>query len=150
MPTSLSLAGAISAGVAAGVFLDPAYAGVARWTIAISGAFAFLLAARGWRTLAIRCSYVALAAGCFLLGGDAEARAMHPALRTLLEDRIGGFAIDSIDTERHDTPIVLEGQLLNDATLTESGASVRLRVQQAWLGPCPEPADGGVALSIVG
>src|SRR4051812_22385756 len=147
MPLSLWIAIAISAGVASGVFLDPAFAGFARWTIAMCGTAAFLLAARGWRYAARWPCYIALAAASVLLGADAEERALHPSIRTLLEERVGGFLIDTIDTERHDTPIVIEGRLENDATATENGASVRLAIRQAWFGPCPEPAAGGVALS---
>ena len=150
MPTSLALAVAISAGVAAGVFLDSSLLSTARSLLAIAGLAAFLTAARGWRTIAWPLSCVALSAACLLLAADAEQRAMRPPLRQLLDERLGGFDIAVIDTERHDTPVVIEGRLIADAVVSENGATVRVDVDRAWLGPCPEFAAGGVSLSVAG
>jgi predicted membrane metal-binding protein len=150
MPTSVALAIAISAGVAAGVFLDSSLLSLARWVLAVAGGGAFVTAARGWKAVAQSLSLAALAAACMLLAADAEHRAMQPPIRQLLDERLGGFDITRIDTERNDTPVVIEGRLTDDATVSESGATLRLEVERAWLGPCPEPASGGVSLSVSG
>ena len=95
MSTSLLLALAVSAGVAAGVFLPSASMPYERWLVAICGLLAFLLAARGHLITAKWFAAGALAAVCILLGSDAQHRAIDPPLRQLLEARFGGFAMDS-------------------------------------------------------
>ncbi|HWI16807.1 MAG TPA: DNA internalization-related competence protein ComEC/Rec2, partial [Vicinamibacterales bacterium] len=87
---------------------------------------------------------------CALLGAAAEQRALHPPLRQFLEDRIGGFAIDSRDVERKDIAVEIEGRLLADAFLTESGAAMRVHVDRVSAGSCFEPAAGGVSLTVQG
>ena len=89
-------------------------------------------------------------AACVIWGSHAEQQALHPPLRQLLEERLGGFAIAAIDTERHDTPVVIEGRLTSDAYLTDNGATLRLTVDRVWLSDCPEFTRGGVSLTIVG
>ena len=118
MSTSIGLALAVSAGVAAGVFLNPASLWPARWLVAIFGLPAFLFAARGYAASARLLGASALAAVCALLGADAQHRAMYPPLRQLLEAQFGGFAIESIGLERHDTPFEIEGRLMADAAIT--------------------------------
>src|SRR5688572_8162688 len=130
MLLSLQLAIAVSAGVAAGVFLDPAPLWPARWVVVLAGVAAFGCAARGYRTCATRALLVALAAVCALLGADAQHRAMYPPLRQLLEAQFGGFAIESTGVERPETPIEIEGRLIADAAITDAGANLRLRVQR--------------------
>ena len=150
MSTSLLLATAVSTGVAAGVFLPSSSISPARWLIAVCGLAAFLLAARGHVAAAKWFVAGALAAVCVLLGADAQHRAIDPPLRQLLEARFGGFAIEAIDLERHDTPYEIEGRLVADAALTDAGASLRIRVERVWVEACPEPASGGVSVTVVG
>ncbi|MSO61049.1 MAG: DNA internalization-related competence protein ComEC/Rec2 [Acidobacteria bacterium] len=150
MPLSLALAIATAAGTAAGVFGPPSWLPLARWLLAASGIVAFLCASRHRKTWALRCSLAGLAAACALLASAAQDAALHPPLRTMLEQRLGGFAIEGIDAPRHDTPIVVEGILAADAAVTESGALLRLHVERIWIGPCPEPATGGVSLTVTG
>lgn len=150
MSLSLALAVAAAAGTAAGVFAAPAWMPYARWMLAIAAVAAWLCASRRRFTWARRSGFAGLGAMCALLGAAAQDAAMHPPLRTLLEQRLGGFAIEGIDAPRSDTPIVVEGRLTADAALTDSGALVRLDVERVWLGPCPEPAPGGVSLTVTG
>ena len=89
-------------------------------------------------------------AACVIWGSQAEQQALHPPIRHLLEERLGGFSIAAIDTERHDTPVVIEGRLTSDAYLTDNGATLRLTVDRVWLSDCPEFTRGGVSLTIVG
>ena len=138
MPVSLALAIAVAAGVAGGVFLDPAIVSTARWLVAGSVAVAFVMAAKGLLFIAKVLSLVTLMAACVIWGSHAEQQALHPPLRHLLEERLGGFSITAIDTERHDTPVVIEGRLTSDAYLTDNGATLRLTVDRVWLGDCPE------------
>ena len=140
MPTSLLLALAVSAGVAAGVCLDPATLWPARWLTAIFGVSAFLFAARGMAAIATALGACALAAVCALLGADAQHRALHPPLRAVLEQHLGGFAIDALGIERHDAPYEIEGRLLADGTITWPLRSASspvfrfLRYQPVWNG----------------
>ena len=91
-----------------------------------------------------------LAAICTIASAAALDRALHPPLRNLLEQRLGGFAIEGADGPRGEAPIVIEGRLLADATPTETGAAMRMQVERVWLGVCPEPAAGGVSLTVSG
>ena len=150
MSLSLSLAIAAAAGTAVGVFADPSWTSPARGLLATSAVAAFLLASRQKVAWAIRSGLVSLFAASALLASAAEDAASHPPLRTLLEQRLGGFAIEGTDAPRHDTPIFVEGRLVADASVTESGALVRLDVERVWIGPCPEPAPGGVSLTVSG
>ncbi len=150
MSTSLGLALAVSGGVAAGVFLDPASLWLARWLVAIFGVAAFLLAARGRVAIAKGLATGALAATCALIGADAQHRALYPPLRQVLEAKAGGFAIDTIGFERHDTPFEIEGRLMADAAVTETGANLRIEVERVWIDACPEPAAGGVSITVAG
>ena len=150
MSTSLALALAVSAGVAAGVFLDSASLWPARWLAAIFGVAAFLCAAWGRAMFAKAFAACALAAACALIGTDAHHRALYPPLRQLLEARFGGFAIETIDLERHDTPFEIEGRLMADAAITDSGANLRIAVDRVWIDSCPEPAAGGVSITVAG
>jgi competence protein ComEC len=150
MSLSLSLAIATAAGTAFGVFLDPRWMPFARWALAIAALAVFASASRHLTTWAVRFGLVGLAASAALLGAAAHEAALHPPLRSVLEQRLGGFAIEGIDALRHDSPIKVEGRLLADAALTESGALLRLQVERVWLGACPEPATGGVSLTVTG
>jgi competence protein ComEC len=151
MSTSLLFAIATAVGVAAGVFLNAdAVTTPAQWAAAALILGTFVLAARGRADLARWGIAGSLIPICTLLGASAEHRALHPPLRQFLEDRIGGFAIDSRDVARKDVPVEIEGRLLADAFLTDSGASMRLQVDRVSAGTCLEPAVGGVSLTVQG
>ena len=150
MSTSLGLALAVSAGVAAGVFLNPASLGPARWLVAIFGVAAFLLAARGRMATAKALAMCGLGATCALIGADAQHRALYPPLRQLLEARFGGFAIETLDLERRDTPFEIEGRLMADAAITDAGANLRIQVARVWIDACPESGPGGVSITVAG
>ena len=87
---------------------------------------------------------------CALVGDGADARALHPTLRQFLEDRLGGFAIESQNPVRQETPVEIEGRLLADAFATNAGASMRVRVERVSVGACLESAEGGVSLTVLG
>lgn len=150
MPISLALAVAVSLGVAAGVFLDPAPLVFARYAAAVLGLLWFAIAARGHIQLAKWCFVAALAAGAVILAADAQQRAVRSPLRQYLDEHFGGFAIDSAETGRNETPIQIEGQLLSDAVPTESGANLRVRVRRVAADGWPDPVDGGASLTVVG
>jgi len=150
MFTSVVLAVAVTAGIAAGVFINPASLGPVRWAAAMFGLLAFVAGARQWFSSAKLCIGAAVGFACVLIGAGAQDRAMHPPLRQLLEDRLGGFAIDDVDASRHDDPVEIEGWLMADAIPNESGATLRVQVERAAVGSCPEPAMGGVSLTVTG
>ena len=141
MPLSLSLAIAVSAGVVAGVFLDPSVATV----VAVDRRGRGDRRTRRRLPKASRPGQVARAdrAGRHLhalLPPPRSDRALHPPLRNLLEQRLGGFAIEDAGGSRGEAAIAIEGRLLADATPTETGAVMRMQVERVWLGECPEPA----------
>lgn len=150
MSTSLLLAIATAAGVAAGVFLDPSLIAPANWLVASLLVFGFVTAARGMLATARLFMALAFLPIGALIASHAQDRALHPPLRQFLEDRIGGYALDSTDISRHDTPLEIEGRLISDASLTDAGASLRLQVERVSAGGCLEPARGGVALTVLG
>ncbi len=149
MPTSLLLAIAASAGVAAGVFLDAGSA-TAQWLVALAVVASFAAAAHGRLAVARSIVLLGFVPVCALLGSGADERAMHPPLRQFLEDRLGGFAIESADLARQETPVEIEGRLLADASATAAGASLRMRVERVSAGGCLEPAEGGISLAVIG
>ena len=151
MPTSLLFAVATTAGVAAGVLLDPNLITTpAQWLAALLTLATFICAARGMPALSRWGSAAALIPVSALLGIAAQDRALHPPLRQFLEDRIGGFALDSRDVGRKDVAVEIEGRLISDAFLTGSGASMRLQVDRAAVGSCLDPTSGGVSLTVQG
>ena len=150
MPTSLLLAIATTAGVATGVFLAPFAIAPAHWLAALLALLAFLAAARGLIGLARVFVVLAFVPTCALIASQAQTRAVHPPLRQFLEDRIGGYAIDSTDVRRHETPVEIEGRLMADAFATDAGAVLRMRVLRVSAGGCLEPTSGGVSLTVIG
>ena len=147
---SLYIATAAAVGAAAGVFLDADLLWPARWVLGAGLVMAFMLAARGYVGYATRSVLVAAGAVCVILGAEAQYRAMHPPIRQLLDGQFGGFAIDTIGIDRHDTPIEITGRLIADATITDGGANLRLRLHHIRLDTCPVPVDGGVSITVAG
>jgi competence protein ComEC len=88
-------------------------------------------------------------AACLIAAATHE-RALHSSLRRLLEERLGGFVVESIETQRDDTPIVIEGVVMEDAQPSDAGAVLRVWVDRVWLSDTAERASGGVALTVVG
>jgi len=150
MPISLLLASACAAGITAGVFLDPATIAPAHWAVAFFVLAAFVAAARGRLGAARWCVVLGFVPVSALIGSAANERALHPPLRQFLEDRIGGFAIETLDLERHETPLEIEGQLVADAYATAAGAALRVRVDRVSAGACLEPTEGGVSITVLG
>jgi competence protein ComEC len=150
MSTSLLLAIATTAGAAAGVLLDASIAAVANWLAAIFLLLSFVAAARGMLAFARLFMVAAFVPIVTLISSHAQERAIHPPLRQFLEDRLGGYAIESTDVERQDTPVEIEGRLTSDAFVTGAGASMRVQVERVSAGGCMELARGGVSLTVVG
>jgi competence protein ComEC len=147
---SLYIAIAAAVGAAAGVFLDAALLWPARWVLGVSLLAAFVLSARGYIGYAIRFVLVAGCSVCVIAGAEAQYRALHPPIRQLLEEQFGGFAIDTVGIERHETPFEIEGRLLADASITDAGANLRLRLHRIRLDACPQPIDGGISITVSG
>ena len=150
MSTSLLLAIATAAGVAAGVFLAPSTIAPAHWLAALFLLLGFVTAARGYLATARLLVVLAFVPISALIAASAQTRAANPPLRQFLENRIGGYALDSVDVTRHDTPIELEGRLVADAFTTGAGASLRIKVLRVSAGACLEPTSGGVSLTVIG
>ena len=141
---------ALVAGLVAGVLADRSPTVVLSSVLA--GGWLTALAAfhRRWpRAQAAALAASTIAAG-WLLGAAAVDRALNPALRVLLDQRFGGFTMDRTGDARLEEPVVIEGRLTADASPTDTGVGLRVAVERVWLGPCPEPAEGGVSLSVSG
>ena len=139
MPTSILLAASVAAGIACGVLLDAAVAGLAPWLIAGASLVIIVFRSNEWASVTRAGGALAIAGAACLIGAAAEARASHPPLRELLEDRLGG-----------DSPTMIEGRLVQDATPSEGGATLRLQVTRAWIGSIAQAAQGGVSVTIGG
>jgi competence protein ComEC len=150
MSLSLSIAVAIAVGVAFGVFGDPRFDTYAPWLFLLSALGTVTAVARRRFHLGVLTAHMALATVSCVMAGAAQQQALHPPLRTLLEQRVGGFAIDDELAVGAVGPITIEGRLRGDAALTETGANLTLDVERVWLSVCPEPAAGGVALTVSG
>ncbi len=147
---ALAFTVALTIGLVFGVAFD--FASL-RWPAAIlAGSWASAALAyhrRLPRALLAALAMTAVAAGS-MLGAAAVDRALHPSLRELLEQRLGGFAIDSARDGRAEEPVIVEGLLTRDASPTAGGLSLRVAVDRVAIGPCPEPAEGGITVSIAG
>lgn len=147
---SLALALVLIAGLAAGVLVDAPLALAESLTLSASWTLALLAYRRGLsRVLLVSLASAVAAAGC-VLGEHAVDRALHTSLRTLLDQRLGRFAIGSAQDGRLDEPIVIEGRLREDAAPTDVGATLRIDVDRVWMGPSAELVEGGVALGVGG
>lgn len=135
------LVGGALSGVEAGWGVWAALA--AGWTVA---ALAFRA---GWPHAVVAGGTAAALAGGWLLGADQARRALHPPIRALLEERIGGFAIDA-PWARVREPFLLEGRLQADAAPGPGGVQLRIEAERLWVGACPEPVAGGVAATVGG
>jgi competence protein ComEC len=147
---SLALAAALGAGLASGVVFDFPSHPFASLTLAIAWVVALVSFNQSWPRVQLGALAVSALAAGVLLGAAAVDRALNPQLRVLLEQRFGGFAIDSSADTRLEEPIVIEGRLRADASPTETGVALRVDVARVWLGPCPEAAEGGVSVTVVG
>ena len=153
---SLALAAALSAGLACGVLTDLHASRALSVVLAAAWVASLISFVRGRPRELLAAVVLAVLSAGWLLGARAVDRALHPPLRNLLEQRLGGFALEGPDV-RHDAPIVVEGTLAQDASPDPNGVVLRVHVQRIWLsssvgqgGPCPEPAEGGVTLSVGG
>lgn len=149
-PLGAATATALAAGIAAGLAIPAERLPTVRFGLGLL----VLLAAVAHRQARTRVRAAAMAgvlvcAGT-LHGAAALDAALHPSIRTVLDARLGGFALESAHGGRVEEPIDIEGRLREDASVSPGGARLRLDVTRAWLGPCPEPVTGGLSLGVVG
>jgi competence protein ComEC len=147
LPLTLTLA--LAAGLAGGVVIDADLTGVVSTVVASAWLVATLSFARAWPRLLVTSAVIAMTGAGWLSGAHAVERALHPPLRTLLEQRVGGFDIAGTGAAAT-PPVVIEGRLLEDATPTMAGAALRVGVDRVWVGACPESVAGGVSLGVAG
>jgi competence protein ComEC len=146
------LAVALVVGLAGGVSLDePRFALVLLVTMSAAWAGAVLAYLRGYAIAQLAAVALLVTGAGWVLGAHAVDRALHSPLRQLLEQRLGGFALDDAPrSPRLEEPIVVVGRLRQDASLTENGAVLRLDVSRVWIHQAPEPAAGGVSFGVGG
>ncbi|MGH9199840.1 MAG: DNA internalization-related competence protein ComEC/Rec2 [Vicinamibacterales bacterium] len=136
--------------MAVGIFGDPAFLYYAPWMLVPCGIATFAATVRRRYRWASVTGHLALAALSVVVSGSAHSLALHPPLRTMLEQRLGGFSIDDRIAVGSVAPITIEGRLREDAALSEAGATLALDIERIWLGVCPEPVTGGVLLTVSG
>jgi competence protein ComEC len=137
------------AGIAAGVVLDlPLALGM---SLVVSAAWvALVLAVRRQHRPTLLGAAAVLTALCgWMLGVHAVDRALQSPLRTFLEQRYAGFALTD-GTRRLEEPVTIEGILLADAALTESGAVARISVVRVFINGAAENASGGISVGVSG
>jgi predicted membrane metal-binding protein len=85
-----------------------------------------------------------------ILATDTREHALHPPLRTVLEQRVGGFLIESLGPENDHEPIIIRAELIEDAAVREDYVSLRARVTALEHGGRWEDTDGGISLTVSG
>jgi competence protein ComEC len=88
--------------------------------------------------------------GAALLASDARDEALHSSLRTVLEQRVGGFVIESLGPERDHDPIGVRAELTEDAAIREDYVSLRARVLALEHDGRWEHVEGGITLTVSG
>jgi competence protein ComEC len=140
---------ALLAGVVGGIQLplEPALALFTAGAAAVAAGVAWR-AARG--RLVVGLLVIGFAAAGVALGGDARETALHPSLREVMHEAIGGVRLDTVGPEGDHDPMPLLGRLREDAARFEGYTSLRVatmavRPHGTWV-----DVDGGVTVSVSG
>ena len=149
MPPALFPALAVVAGAVAGTFIDSSFP-LARPALVACGAAACFA---WWRHARLSAHVVAVTGfglASAVLAADARDEAMHSSLRAVLEQRVGGFLIESLGPEHDHDPMRVRARLLEDGAIRADYVSLRaqvvaLEIDGRWVG-----AEGGVTLSVSG
>lgn len=149
-PFTLRLLLSLVAGLAGGVYADPSTSSIAHGAFAGGLMVVALAHANAWMRIRDVALWMTVASVAWLLGLHAVDEAWHPSLRTLLEQRVGGFAIETSDAEQLDRPVLVDGVLRQDAAVGASGVVLRLDVEHISLGLHPEAVRGGVSVVVGG
>lgn len=149
-PLSIQLAATLAAGLACGTALPPDVTVFA--PVFVSAGLLASMLAHAHRRGAMRTASLVAAgfAGASLYGGWALDNAIHPTLRTHLDARFGGFAVESSGAGRLEEPVVVEGILLHDAIRAGGRTVLRLDVRRLWLDGRSHRVAGGVSLGVAG
>jgi competence protein ComEC len=147
---SLALALVLAAGLAAGVVVDRPLALFESLALSSSWTFAWLAYRAASPRLFMASLLTALGTAGFVLGQHAVDRALHTPLRAVLEQQVGGFALESLDEGRLDEPVLIEGRLRADASRTATGVTLSIDVATVWIDGRALPASGGVAVGVGG
>lgn len=140
----------LASGLACGLLLPPAWLPAAP-PIVTAALVTALLAHANARPMSCHIASGAAAFGlAAIYGAHALDAALHTPLRTALEERFGGFAIESERRTRLEEPIGIEGRLEQDAIRTGSGVILRLRADRIRLGMDTLATRGAVSLGVSG
>ncbi|MEQ1760849.1 MAG: DNA internalization-related competence protein ComEC/Rec2 [Vicinamibacterales bacterium] len=140
----MALALGVLSGACLGVFVDVPAGGL--WIALGIAVVAVLVAARATLAAAV----LVFACGGALLATTDRRHALHSTLRTVLDDRYGGFLIDSLGPEGVHPPVLTRAILTEDASSDPPGAQMRARVVAIQLEGEWRTVDGGVSVSIGG
>lgn len=149
MPPALFPALALIVGAVAGTSLDSSL----RVALPLLPALCVGAAMAWWRRFhrfACVLSLAGFALAAAILADDARDKALHPSLRATLEQRVGGFAIESLGPEHDHDPILVRARLTEDAAIREDYVSLRAAVVSLEQAGQWTAADGGVSLTVSG
>lgn len=151
-PVTLALLTALIAGLAGGALADSWTSTPAHVAFALCLMAGVLAHGRGLARLRQGLAWTAVASLAWLLAQNAVDRALHPSLRTVLEQRLGGFALESPEAASAESEevVLIEGTLRHDAAVGATGIVLRLEVSRLWLGQREEMVAGGVSLVVAG
>ena len=150
-------ASALIAGVSVGIFIarPVPYLCVLMLTAWVAAAVGWI-AARSMVTIV--CATVAYVAAGIVLGSYEAANAIAPSIRTVLQREVGGFDMTSPGPPPQHAPFTIRVRLEEDAVIHhdpriargEGAVTVRVQVEQIWIGRVPHAVRGGLRLSIAG
>ena len=149
MPPALFPAVSVLGGAVAGTFID------GQFPFAVPVLAAFCAAASlAWWHRASRTASVLVTAGFFVaalaLAGTAREEAVHSTLRAVLDERFGGFQIETPGPENDHDPVVVRAELIEDAAIRGDYVSLRARVIEIEADSGWQPAAGGVTFTVSG
>ena len=149
MPPGLPPALAVLGGAVAGTFSDASVDLAAPVLVMLC-----VVAALAWWWSASRTAAACIVCGFLLaataLAIDARDKTLHSSLRSLLEEKVGGFLIDSIGPENDHPPFLVRAHLLEDASIRDDYVSLRAQVVGVEAGGRWHSAGGGVTLTVSG
>ena len=149
MPPALFPAIAILAGAVAGTFLElPSQPALA--ALPLLCAVAVTAWSRRFELLTVVCTSIAFCLSAAVLAADARGRALHPPLRSVLDEAFGGFAIDALGPEQDHDPMLTRAVLREDAAARDDDVSLRVDVIAVQVGSRWRAAEGGVSLTVSG
>jgi ComEC/Rec2-related protein len=140
---------ALAAGAAAAIALDRP-TGIAAWTLVVCVAGCAVAYARQASVVFVAFTVAAFCSAGWTLAADARRDSLQTPLRSVLTREFGGFDIATPGPGGRHAPLRLLGVVIEDASVADDLATVRMRVTAIDAGHGEERVDGRVTFSIGG